>query len=282
MRAWYAVATGSRELRRKRNPRRRGADEVEVGGANRRRSATGGWVNPGWVWSGHTCAWPERHRHLPQPLTNRTVTRSHQRSRPRQLHCHDHARELVAADVGRLHLLVTLPGVPVGPADAGGPHLHGHPSAALGSGTVRASAGLRRRETTARIRLFAEIDPNPIRCPPPVAAVAPHHAQPAVTTPSRRGGAWPTRERRAVRCRDRPTVRAGTVETIQLDLGRSGSLQVQGLARVDGVDAGRRWPPQFVVEEVPGLAATTRSSSLRPMPRPGLPRRAWPAPPAWR
>jgi hypothetical protein len=36
-----------------------------------------GWVKPGWVWSGQTCAWPVRHHsQRPQPFTNGTVTRS--------------------------------------------------------------------------------------------------------------------------------------------------------------------------------------------------------------
>ena len=41
-----------------------------------------GPVNPGWVCSGHTCAWPDRqYSQRPQPQTNGTVTRSPARQR---------------------------------------------------------------------------------------------------------------------------------------------------------------------------------------------------------
>ncbi len=77
--AWKAVAN--------RQPRAAAVTKSTPSGSRTRlksaartttRSANDpGWVNPGWVWSGQTCACPvTHHEHRPHPFTKGAVTRS--------------------------------------------------------------------------------------------------------------------------------------------------------------------------------------------------------------
>lgn len=81
-----------------------------------------GPVNPGWVWSGHTCASPATQcSQTPHPQTNGTVTRSPtcQRVTSAPTSATVPAR-LVAGDVREIDGVVSLPCVPVGAAHARG------------------------------------------------------------------------------------------------------------------------------------------------------------------
>ena len=85
-------------------------------------------VNPGWVWSGHTCGSPAaHHEHRPQPQTNGSVTRCPAAHLVTEAPTDSTTpASSCPGTCGSATVLVPLPGVPVRPAHPGGPDPQHH------------------------------------------------------------------------------------------------------------------------------------------------------------